>query len=68
MLDEGNELVETVEFREEEPAEVVRTTPSRQSSVENDKSKDKLLTRQKSDVEVLREILQGQLFRVGDAL
>lgn len=66
-LDEGDELVETVEFHEEEPADVVRTTPSRQSSVEKDKPKEKVLTRQKSDVEVLREILQGRKTASGDS-
>lgn len=53
--DEGDEMVEMVEFRAEEPAEVIRATPTRQNSVEQ----DKMLSRQKSDVEILREILHG---------
>ncbi|OQR79593.1 retinol dehydrogenase 14-like [Tropilaelaps mercedesae] len=58
--DEGDEVVETVEFRSEEPPEVVRATPSRQSSVEKEKHKDKALTQQKSVIEVLKEILHEE--------
>ncbi|XP_022653790.1 uncharacterized protein LOC111247309 isoform X2 [Varroa destructor] len=54
--DEGDEMVEMVEFRAEEPAEVIRATPTRQNSVEQ----DKMLSRQKSDVEILREILHEE--------